>query len=102
MGRADVEANKHENLERMKQAVPLGRVGTPMEVAHAGLFLASDEASYITGVSLPADGGYTGRGGGAAAAGVARILLPRRAHVRPNAGQLGGRLWSERRPSGRR
>ena len=61
MGRPDVEANKHENLERMKAAVPLGRVGTPMEVAHAGLFLASDDASYITGVSLPVDGGYTAR-----------------------------------------
>ncbi len=61
MGRPDVEANKHENLARMKQAVPLGRVGTPMEVAHAGLFLASDEASYITGVALPVDGGYTAR-----------------------------------------
>jgi NAD(P)-dependent dehydrogenase (short-subunit alcohol dehydrogenase family) len=61
MGRPDVEANKHENLARMKQAVPLGRVGTPLEVAHAGLFLASDEASYITGVSLPVDGGYTAR-----------------------------------------
>jgi len=61
MGRPDVEANKHENLTRMKQAVPLGRVGTPMEVAHAGLFLASDEASYITGVALPVDGGYSAR-----------------------------------------
>ena len=61
MGRPDVEANKHENLARMKQAVPLGRVGTPLEVAHAGLFLASEEASYITGVSLPVDGGYTAR-----------------------------------------
>src|SRR5262245_7347902 len=61
MGRPDVEANKHENLARMKQAIPLGRVGTPMEVAKAGLFLASDDASYITGVSLPVDGGYTAR-----------------------------------------
>lgn len=61
MGRPDVESNKHENLARMKQVIPLGRVGTPMEVAHAGLFLASDDASYITGVSLPVDGGYTAR-----------------------------------------
>jgi NAD(P)-dependent dehydrogenase (short-subunit alcohol dehydrogenase family) len=61
MGRPDVEANKHENLARMKQAIPLGRVGTPMEVAKAGLFLVSDDASYITGVSLPVDGGYTAR-----------------------------------------
>jgi NAD(P)-dependent dehydrogenase (short-subunit alcohol dehydrogenase family) len=61
MGRPDVESNKAENLARMKQVIPLGRVGTPLEVAQAGLFLASDEASYITGVALPVDGGYTAR-----------------------------------------
>ncbi len=36
---------------------PLGRVGEPEEVAHAALFLASAEASWITGVTLPVDGG---------------------------------------------
>ena len=61
MGRPDVESNKHENLARMKQAIPLGRVGSPTEVAQAGLFLASDDASYITGVALPVDGGYSAR-----------------------------------------
>ena len=61
MGRPDVESDKHENLARMKQAVPLARVGTPLEVAQAALFLASEDASYITGVSLPVDGGYTAR-----------------------------------------
>ena len=34
-----------------------GRLGRPEEVAHAILFLASDEASFITGVALPIDGG---------------------------------------------
>lgn len=38
---------------------PLGRVGAPEEVAAATLFLASDEASFITGAILPVDGGYT-------------------------------------------
>jgi len=37
----------------------LNRVGTPREVAHAILFLASDEASFITGTHLMVDGGYT-------------------------------------------
>ena len=38
--------------------IPLGRPGETIEVAHAVLFLASDEASYITGIELPVDGGY--------------------------------------------
>jgi NAD(P)-dependent dehydrogenase (short-subunit alcohol dehydrogenase family) len=38
---------------------PQGRIGRPEEVATAILFLASDEASYITGVALPVDGGLT-------------------------------------------
>lgn len=45
--------------ERQISKTPLGRVGEPREVAHAALFLASDEASYITGAVLPVDGGWT-------------------------------------------
>ncbi|ASC65173.1 3-oxoacyl-ACP reductase [Achromobacter denitrificans] len=41
--------------------VPMGRMGTPWEVANAVAFLASDEASYITGTELLVDGGLTGK-----------------------------------------
>ncbi len=43
---------------KMLEGVPMGRVGEIDEVARANLFLASDEASYITGVELPVDGGF--------------------------------------------
>jgi len=39
--------------------VPMGRLATTRDVAHAALFLACDEASFITGASLPVDGGLT-------------------------------------------
>lgn len=42
----------------MKEAHPIGRLGEPSEVAKAILFLASDEASFVTGAILPVDGGY--------------------------------------------
>lgn len=46
-------------LARINALTPLGRLGNPKEVANAILFLASDEASYITGAELPIDGGYS-------------------------------------------
>ena len=45
----------------MLKEVPMNRFGLVEEVANAVLFLASGEASYITGVELPVDGGLTAR-----------------------------------------
>ena len=50
------DADMHE---RLKSLHPMGRLGEAKEIANAALFLASDEASFITGVNLPVDGGYT-------------------------------------------
>ncbi|MDG2269599.1 MAG: glucose 1-dehydrogenase [Alphaproteobacteria bacterium] len=46
-----------ENREAFRQTVPLGRFSTPQDVANAVLFLASEEASLITGVCMEIDGG---------------------------------------------
>ncbi|MCA8989407.1 MAG: 3-oxoacyl-[acyl-carrier-protein] reductase [Planctomycetaceae bacterium] len=45
--------------DMIKKAIPLRRLGQPEDIAHATLFLASDEASYITGQILSVDGGLT-------------------------------------------
>lgn len=53
------EAMGKEHMETMARPIPLGRLGTVTDVANAILFLASDEASYITGQSIVVDGGQT-------------------------------------------
>jgi NAD(P)-dependent dehydrogenase (short-subunit alcohol dehydrogenase family) len=50
-----------EATKRYLVNVPLQRVGKSEEMAYGALFLASDEASYVTGVALPVDGGYTAK-----------------------------------------
>jgi NAD(P)-dependent dehydrogenase (short-subunit alcohol dehydrogenase family) len=47
-----------ERLKSLSNAVPLGRLGTPDEVARAVVFLASDDSNYITGTELFVDGGF--------------------------------------------
>jgi 3-oxoacyl-[acyl-carrier protein] reductase len=48
-----------ENRRKFLATIPLGRMSTPLDIARAALFLASDEAEFITGVEFPVDGGRT-------------------------------------------
>ena len=48
-----------QTLERMLSKTPLARIGQPEDIAGAAVFLASDEASYVTGQVLVVDGGAT-------------------------------------------
>ena len=57
-GYLDAAPDRDAMLAMFAANHPMNRVGTPEELANAVLFLASDEASFITGVALPVDGGY--------------------------------------------
>ena len=48
-----------ENVKMRTGTIPLGRIGTPADVAGAAVYLCSDEASWITGVSIYTDGGLS-------------------------------------------
>jgi len=52
-----VKAMPAKVLDGMRSRTPLGRLGEPRDIANAYIFLASDEASFITGVTLRVDGG---------------------------------------------
>ncbi len=51
------EAKGEEEKKKVLSAIPLGRLGTPEEVASTVIFLASDESSYITGITIDVNGG---------------------------------------------
>ena len=53
-----VQVLGRETLDDLAEQTPLGRLGTPKDIAHAVAFLASDRASFITGQVLTADGGF--------------------------------------------
>jgi 3-oxoacyl-[acyl-carrier protein] reductase len=46
-------------IAAMERSIPMGRLGDPRDVANAVLFLASDEAAYVTGTTIVVDGGQT-------------------------------------------
>ena len=46
-------------MEMVVKSIPLGRIGKPSDIANLTLFLASDEAEFITGQTIISDGGYT-------------------------------------------
>ncbi|MFD9243860.1 SDR family NAD(P)-dependent oxidoreductase [Streptomyces sp. NPDC059556] len=58
---ARLEPGGPEYLAEVARGHPMGRFGTPEEVASAIVFLASEEASFVTGAILPVDGGYLAR-----------------------------------------
>lgn len=50
---------QEEELQRMAKDIPLRRLGEPLDIAYAALYLASDESAFMTGASLIVDGGAT-------------------------------------------
>jgi NAD(P)-dependent dehydrogenase (short-subunit alcohol dehydrogenase family) len=54
----DLLADDHP-MRQIARHIPLGRIGDPDEIARCALFLASDEASYVTGANLVVDGGWS-------------------------------------------
>ena len=53
-----LDALPAEVLPQLAQETPMGRLGTPEDIAHAVAFLASDKADFITGQVLTCDGGF--------------------------------------------
>jgi len=60
-GRSGDPAEAAANEAKVVSAVPMGRLVKAGEIADAALWLASDEASFVTGIALPVDGGFTAR-----------------------------------------
>ena len=56
--RKNYPGREDEMFEKLSKSQPIGRMGTPAEIAYLALYLCSDEASFITGTDYPIDGGF--------------------------------------------
>ena len=56
-----ITGKKRETIEQFTELEPMGRFGIPEEIAHAVIWLCSDEASFVTGISMPVDGGLVAK-----------------------------------------
>jgi NAD(P)-dependent dehydrogenase (short-subunit alcohol dehydrogenase family) len=57
--RKNYPGQEREMFEKLSKAQPIGRMGTPAEMASLALYLCSDEAGFVTGTDYPIDGGFT-------------------------------------------
>jgi NAD(P)-dependent dehydrogenase (short-subunit alcohol dehydrogenase family) len=51
--------NKEDEKHYVKSKIPIGNIANPIDVAKAAMFLSSDDASHITGITMLIDGGMT-------------------------------------------
>lgn len=61
MGRGVDDATAAETQKRFMTMIPLARLARPEDIAHAALWLGSDDSAYVTGISIPVDGGFVAR-----------------------------------------